>query len=509
MYYYIVGAIPYYIIGVSTLSKKLIGLEPSIISQDRINTIRKDSANALAHTKQIRNDGWLSALSVLDKSRGQKTQTNVYASAPLLPNQTLIDLYTQDDLVKNIVTMIPEAMFKNYGVVQNDDTTEYDEGLLTYEMNRLNASYHFKQATNYARLLGGALVYVGAMGAGTPDTELDPKKITTIEFLKVIALTDIMTPDSIFDTDINSPTFGKILKYKVRIWAGNEYNEYYLHASRCIPFYGIQIPDGYSATNTLETRYWGISILQGMWTAIRDYHMAMANVNVLIQEASVSVYTFSDLDEILAAGGEKKLQSRITAIEMSKSTLNAVLLGTDETFTRDSISLGGLADIIDRNMMNVSSVCKIPVSKLFGRGSSGGLNSSNDGDETSFYDLAQSGQQQIQPEIQKFIDMLVQWKGLDGDNTWQWNSLYSLNEMEQAETDRKIAEKNHSNSQSDCLYIQSGVVSPEDIYKLRFEELLGVRDTNYFEEIDPTEEPEETNHANIPEDTAVESKRKV
>jgi hypothetical protein len=59
--------------------------------------------------------------------------------------------------------------------------------------------------------------------------------------------------------------------------------------------------------------------------------------------------------------------------------------------------------------------------------------------------------------------------------------------------------------------MQGGVVSPEDIYKLRFEELLGSKSTSYFEELEPEEEVVETNTTEeiVPVDTTVESKRKV
>jgi hypothetical protein len=139
-------------------------------------------------------------------------------------------------------------------------------------------------------------------------------------------------------------------------------------------------------------------------------------------------------------------------------------------------------------MMNVSSVCGIPVSKLYGNSPSG-LNSTGGAEERSFYDIVQSAQNAVKPEIQKFINILASWKGIEkNDHTWIWNSLYTLTEMEISEQKRKDAETEHSYAQADQLYLQSGVVSAEDIYSLRFEDKLGKRDINYFGQIEPEEE---------------------
>jgi uncharacterized protein len=430
-------------------------------------------------------DGWSSLQKGIGTSRDSRTTANHVADA-LIPKETLVGLYANDGIVRRIVDIVPDDMIRPWGFVENDPTDEHDEGLLSYEMQRLEAPAAFNMAKKWARLTGGALIYIGAMGAGRPDAPLKIDRIKSIEFLKVFDLSDILTYDSIFDDDPGSPTFGKIIIYKVRVRSGTNSVEKYIHASRCIAIPGMQLPTAAIIGYPMENRTWGIPILQYMWADIRDFRLAFANTSGILQEFVIGKYKFSDLDEILAAGNEKKLQARISGIEMSKSLINAVMLGTDEDYQRDSASVAGLSDLLDRFMMLVSSVSGIPVTRLFGRSASG-LNATGEGDQKQYYDNISAEQNALSPQIQRFIDMLVSWKGLDesGDYSWKWNTMFQLTSEQQANEDRIRAETSRTLADADQRMILEGVLTAEEVYSLRFEPLLGPKD---FSEVELPEE---------------------
>jgi phage-related protein (TIGR01555 family) len=453
-------------------------------------TTPQGNSHAPRSREVFRNDSWTSALKGIGTARDSRMSAT-FMGDTIIPKVTLSEMYCGDGLVKRIIDLIPEEMFRVPGVIQNDPKEEYDEGLIAYEMERLNALSHFKYAKKMARLTGGAIVYIGAMGAGSPGNELDPKEIDSIEFLKVFDLNDIQTWDCKFNTDLGSPNFGKIELYSVQVRVGVEVNVHYLHASRCIPFYGSKIPPSSVMGYTLETRYWGLPIMQYMYSDIRDFRLAFANTAGILGEFVVGKYKFADLDEILSAGNEKKLHSRISAIEMSKSAINSVLMGTDEEYTRDSASVGGLADLLDRFMMLVSMTTGYPVTKLFGRSASG-LNATGEGDQKSYYDLIRSEMVDIKPEIQSFVDLLVNWKGLSGkDYTYTWGNLYQPTPEEEANRERIEAESERTRADADQRYMADGVLSAEQVYKLRkFEEKLGEKWADPLPDVDdiPTEE---------------------
>lgn len=446
---------------------------------------------SLPATKHIRNDGWTSALKGTGTSRDSRTSAT-FLGDKQLDKVLLNDLYCNDGLVRKIIDLVPDEAFRVPGTIQNDPTEEYDEGLISFEMQRLGVLGAFKYAKKMARLTGGAVVYIGAMGAGTTDQPLDSAQIDTIEFLKVFDLGDIETWDCEFDTDLTSPNFGKILMYSIKVRVGNQFFTQKIHYTRCIPFFGAKVPPSSPLGMTLENRYWGISIMQFMYPNIKDYSLAFANTSAILGEFVVSKYKFSDLDEILSSGNEKKLHSRISAIEMSKSIINAVLLGTDEDYQRDSASVAGLADLLDRFMMQVASVTGYPVTKLFGRSASG-LNATGEGDLKAYYDMLRAELVDLQPEMQRFVDLIADWKGLaDGDYTFEWGNLYQPTQEEEANRERIEAETLRTNMAGAQLAMADGVLGPEQVYDLYYKKQFNNK---------PWVEPEPLDIDNIPEDT--------
>ena len=452
-----------------------------------------------------RADGWENALRGLGTSRDSRVFTQIKAM-PFLAKETLVQLY-KDGLVRTIIDSVPDLTFKSLGYIQNDPTDEYDEGLLKRDLDRLQTASHFKLADKWRRLLGGSLIYIGAIGAGKPSTPLVPSKIKNIEYLKVFPLTDILTSESIFETNPNSEYFGKIIKYKVRFRVGNEYQESFIHATRCIPFYGVRYPDDHSMT--LEQRYWGISIMQSMYEDIRDYRTDLNAISNMLSEATVSVYKFADLDDILMAGNEHKLQVRVNAINIQKSSVNGVILGTDEEYSRETISFSGISDIIDRKMMQISSVSGIPVSRLFGR-SPGGLNATGGAEERIFMDMAHNTQNELTPEIQRLINILVEWHKLEaGDYSWNWNSLITLTPEQEAEEKRKDAEAERTLADAYQRMITEGVLDPREVRELVYAERLkriGITDmdTIYVPEVEEVPNVAGTNNEEPEEPTSSE-----
>jgi uncharacterized protein len=418
-----------------------------------------------------RNDGWTSALKGIGGGRDARTSSQ-YLGDNIIPKNTLNELYIGDGLVRRIIDLVPDEIFRVPGSVQNDPTDKYDEGLISYEMSRRNCTSTLSRAKKLARLTGGSILYIGATGSGSPQEELIPSKIKNIEFLKVFDLNDIQTWDCKFNTDIESPGFGKVELYSVIVRVGDQAKTHYLHASRCIPFYGAPVPSASFRGNTLEIRHWGLSILQFMYPDIRDFRLAFANTAGILGEFVIGKYKFSDLDEILATGNEKKLQSRIAGIEMSKSIINAVMLGTDEEYSRDSASVSGLSDLLDRFMMLVSASTGYPVTKLFGRSASG-LNATGEGDQKSYYDTIRSEMTDLQPYVQKLVDIFVGWKGLpDGDYTYHWGNLYQPTAHEEAELNRIVAETFRTNMDGMQRAISEGVISTEQGFDLFFKDRL-------------------------------------
>lgn len=432
---------------------------------------------------QVKMDGWKNVLSGMGYRMDKRKYTS-FSKTSYLDENELAEMYRGDGLTRRIVDTRPDDMTRQWFDLEEDE-----KNVICDELERLDAQEKVNTALKWARLFGGALLVVGAMDGQAPDKPLKVDRIKNIEYLTVYDLGDINTASSVFDDDPKSPTFGQILQYNIRVRVGTRQHYTFIHASRCLPFYGLKIPRSTKAgMHLMQERYWGVSVMEPVMEYLRDYMGIIGSTSMILQEFIIGKYKFADLDEMLAQGNETALHTRVEAIEMTKSILHAVLLGTDEEYTRDSATVTGIPDVIDRFMMNLSAVTGYPVSKLFGR-SPAGLNATGENDLKNYYDAIRADQRRIGHTLQILVDMLAQWKGIE-TSPIIWNSLFQLSQEEEENQKRIKAETYRTQAAGDQLYLNEGVLMPEDIYKLRFEELLGERDASEFEMIVPYEEEE-------------------
>jgi phage-related protein (TIGR01555 family) len=193
---------------------------------------------------------------------------------------------------------------------------------------------------------------------------------------------------------------------------------------------------------------------------------------------------------MLAKGNEGRLKTRVEAMDMTKSVLHSVLLGVDEEYTRDSATVTGIADLLDRFMMNLSAVTQYPVTKLFGR-SPAGMNATGENDLKNYYDAVRSKQRANTRYIQNLVDMIASYKNLKRGYPWEWNPLFQLNEEQQANVKRIEAETARTYADADQRMIQEGVLIPEEVYEIRFKETLGKKNFEQIEEEELEKEMEE------------------
>lgn len=446
-------------------------------------TTPAESEQIRTDTIIARNDGWKNVLSGMGTTRDKRRYTS-YDFTRSMDYVTLTNLYIGDGLSARIIDTFSDDMTREWGSAMNDPIDKKSkQGIIEGELERLDAQTYVNQADKWARLYGGSLLYIGAMDGGVPSAPLKLNKVKSIEFLRIIDLPDILTYDCEYNTDISSPNFGKIEKYAIQVKINNLYMKMYIHASRCIPFFGRKVPASATMLST-DQKYWGISEIQPVWEYLRDFTSAFGAVSDILLEFIIGKYKFSDLDEMLAKGNEGRLQTRVQAMDMTKSVLHSVLLGVDEEYTRDSASVTGIADLLDRFMMNLSAVTQYPVTKLFGR-SPAGLNATGENDLKNYYDAVRSKQRANTRYIQNLVNMIAAMKNLPGEYPWNWNPLYQLNDEQQANVKRIDAETARTYADADQRMLQEGVLLPEEVYNMRFKETLGKKN---FELVEQEEE---------------------
>ena len=420
----------------------------------------------------FRVDGWKNLLSGFGKQNRDKTLSNSYAEAEILSDEALSAIYAGDGLGRRIVA-IPADDMTRQGVhfTWPDNLPDEEQKERSRELQTVFAQKGVlsscNQALKWQRLFGGSILVIGAMDGQGLEMPLNRDRVKSVEWFLSIERTEISLGNCKFDTDPQSPRYGKVIEYNVTpIIGGIRDKSYMVHYTRVIPFYGETVPKNLLTVDR-DLRYWGIGIIQSVFGDLSNMGIGKTGVGQVLQEFNVKVFTLSNLAQLLSTGQESKVLSRMDIIASTMSMMNAVLLGENEKMTLMSAPVTGMAELVDRLMMFLSSSADIPVSRLFGR-SPAGLNSTGEGDEGVYYDTIKSAQtSKLQQPLQYITEIICSSLRFKEVPTVEFNPLFQLTQKEEAEIKKIDADAYSANSQGDERYMMNGVLTADDVIERR------------------------------------------
>lgn len=171
----------------------------------------------------------------------------------------------------------------------------------------------------------------------------------------------------------------------------------------------------------------------------------------------------------MIAGGQKDvLQTRMQLVDMSRSVARALLLDADggEEFSREPTSFTDAQAMLDKFMLRLASAAEVPVTILMGQ-SPAGMNATGESDFRWFYDtIATAQENDLKPKIERLVRIVMLVKdgptrGAEPDWSIKFAPLWQPTPVEQADLEKKHAEK-------DKIYIDAGVLLPEEVAMSRF-----------------------------------------
>lgn len=235
---------------------------------------------------------------------------------------------------------------------------------------------------------------------------------------------------------------------------------------------------------------WDLSVLQACWTALQRYGTTMGYTANILKDFVQAVLGIKGLSEIMAAGNEDQVESRVRLLDMSKSLLNTIILDSDgEQFNKSSSSVSGIPELTDRLAEHLAATTRIPVTKLFGRSPSG-QNSTGESDMRNYYDMLGGEQRRmLTPAAERFVRYIFLSKqgptGGKEPDQWsvRWNSPMKATRLEVA-GERKIY------AEIDQIYLNTGVLSPMEIAASRFGTGSWSAETQLVEDTDRSKDAE-------------------
>lgn len=419
---------------------------------------------------QIKNDGWMNLFTGLGTKADKKKSTRAVPTG-FLYDVELETIYADDGLGARIIDLLPDDMMKQGWHYEFEDEKEgLDKYSKIYDkiFKEIRANDKINKALKWARLYGGGLILLGVYDGESLDQPLNLNKIRNFENLKIIPRNNIMYGTMEFQMDETLPRYGQVEYYPVTFYTGRKYEVVRVHYSRVIELHGVEIPSSEASIIPMEFRYWGISVFQRVQDRLKDLGGAFGSLSQLLSEVTIGKYKYKDLADIMATkDGEKLVQSRLQAMDMMKSTFHSILMDMDENFERDTLSLGGVSDVLYKFMMMTSASTGYPMTKLFGI-SPGGLNSTGDSDMYQYYDMVKSKQEtELLPIIERIVHIISEWQKIPEPKI-VFNPLEQMTEKEQAELEEKKANTEYRKMETYQGYIDMGIMSPNVVEELEF-----------------------------------------
>lgn len=406
---------------------------------------------------QFNQDGWMNVITGMGICGRDKKQNNTFRMSYIFNRSELDQMYRSDGNVRLIVDLFAQEMIRQGWELEGDA-----EGKITGKLEELNCNQALTDLIKWARLYGGSVCIMGIADGLPLDQPVDERSLRDVQWLRVFDRYQAYSRDGTFESDLNSPNYGFPNVYTIN--DNRTGAVFFVHYSRILRMDWNVLPPRWQNFN----QGWGDPLIQTVYEELRNYSAAFSHTASIMEDFVNGVLRIPNLAVIMASQcGDENVLKRLNILNLAKSTNNMMLLDADETYEKLSTSVAGVADLLDRFMLALSAVTRIPVSLLFGRAPAG-LNATGDNDVRNFYDaIKQAQESKLRPVLEKLVRYIMISKdgvfnGVEPDD-WsiQFVPLWQ-NTEEQEALIRKIT------AETDSMYIDRGVLDPSEVAISRF-----------------------------------------
>ncbi len=420
-----------------------------------------------------RMDSWASALTGLGSALRDKTRSFLYRRTVRrnLEDDALEDLYAKDDMAAVIVDTLPEQMFRA-GFQLIVQAEEESDGIrignevvsAIEEAGMLHAEF---RAMVLSRIFGGAAAYHLIDDGRRQDQPVNIEGVRQILGAHILDSRELR-PRTYYQ-DPMDPKFGMPELYELYPTSrGNAIRSEVIriHESRISAYHGIV-----TTRRRMDQDFnngWGESVLERSYETLQSFHQAWAATSNLMADSAQGVFKMHGLIQAVASGNKELLQQRMEIVDRSRSVARAIMLDAEmEDFSRQPHNLSGLDKLLQQFAIRLSASARLPATLMF-RQSPAGLNATGESDIRLFHEEVESMQQKVlKPKLLRLVELMLhnQTGPTAGQIPEEWDIEFSplrqMSELEQAELRNKQA-------QTDRIYIQDGVIIPEEVSISRF-----------------------------------------
>lgn len=276
--------------------------------------------------------------------------------------QILARGYVEYGLVRTIVDVPVEDGFRGGVTLKTDQLDQDDIKKLSRLMKKRRDLSVAMRALKWARLFGGGAVIV-KVDDQDPEEELDMDAIgpnSNVEFwaVNMWELTpNVVSLDPNFHENMESPDFDFFMYY------GNK-----IHKSRVHKCMGLDVP----SILKWQLMGWGASVLEPFIRPFNQYLKSADLTFEVLDEFKLDVFFIDGFKEAMASDEATQLMmKRVHFANGRKNFQNATVLSEKDKFEQRQLQFTGLADVMTANNIQIASVIRMPLTKVFGISAAG------------------------------------------------------------------------------------------------------------------------------------------
>lgn len=394
-------------------------------------------------------DGWNNVLTRLGSKKG-RIESTFYCGFLPLPQRVLTDLYMSDSLTRRVVNCLVDDAMRGF------IDCEYE---LLKELQRVHTKKRIIEAATWARVYGGSILVAFVDDNRSLETPLNLNNIKRLISFKRYDRFQISWLLEDLSQDYSKEYYGEPEWFTIQPVDGLAFK---VHRSRCHIFRGERTPEN----ERIKNNYWDYSVIQVVYDALRNYGIMTRAAAEIIHDFTQTIISVEGLTNMIVQGQDANISARLDLLDRSRSVANTIILdANNESYTKQSSSVGGLSELWDRFSEGVSAATGIPLSKLFGR-SAKGLNANMDNDIGNWNDIVDAYRgDEIEPCINWIIDIVKSQSMWEGEKPktydWKFPALKVPSVEEWANIKHKIA-------QVDQIYMDRGAVDPKYLFEKRY-----------------------------------------
>ena len=445
-------------------------------------------------------DGWVNQLSGMGVSSRDKNEASFWRRRPRRRYEELDSMYRQDPLAARIIdVVVDDALRQGFHLeFKGENPEEEVDSETVHEFNsrfyewckRVHLHTQVKHHLKSARVYGGSILVLGADDGQDPREPLNEVRVGSFDYVKAMDRFQL-SASGLLDTDPTSSRFGFPVYYYLQsvfsstnevtglelerlqqgievsprtqqedLTANQTLNNVTVHASRVVRTDGTLLSD----RSRLNNDGWGDSFLERAWEPLRHWNTALKATASLVHDFSQGVYKLKGLRDVLAAGKQGLLRQRFEVQDLSRSVWNAVILDADgEDYQRQTTSLAGLPEVIDRFGQHLSGAAGMPLTLILGVSPGGFGTGEAEGD--NWDDVVKAYQEEhVRPVLERVVEVLFltpEFAGAPSNWHVEFKPLKQTSELEKAEIHNKQAD-------ADLKYVTMGALSPSEVANSRF-----------------------------------------